>query len=511
MFNNIPDLFISKYSRQLLKKLEQLDPRLSQEKTLLELVKKASNTKFGKDHGFSSIRTIEDFQSRVPIRNYEDFWQKYWKESFPHTGGNSWPERIPYFGLSSGTTTGDTKYLPLSMDMLKSNQKAALTLQGRFYELNPQAKLYDGKFLFLGGSTNLNELAPNIYSGDLSGIVSNEAPGWLKRFTLPPKEIALMSDWERKLEVMVGEALKINITGISGVPSWVLLLLAEAKKQSGKERIAEIWPGLKLIIHGGIKFEPYRKAFENEFDGSYVTFLETYPASEGFISFEDLKYNKLRLMLGHNVFHEFVPVHELENENPTRHTIKNAVVGEQYALVMTTCSGLWSYLIGDTICFESLDPPLIRFTGRTKYFLSAFGEHLISEEIENAVSTAAMELNLQVNDFHVGPIFPEKSDDVGYHQYLIEYKGDAGSESFARAIDEKLCKANADYEAHRRDDLSMLMPKIIRLKPGAYRDWMASKGKLGGQHKVPRMDNSGKLTEEILDWMLKNEKANVNF
>ncbi len=507
MLGKTADSIMSVYSRFLLRKLEHYDILASQELTLTGLINKNRNTLFHNNHDLKKVKNIRDYQQAVPLRYYEDFWKEYWEKAFPRLTNITWPGTIPYFGLTSGTTGANTKYIPLSKEMLRSNQKAAMTLQGGYYRHNRNKPIYTGKFFFLGGSADLKEPAPGIFSGDLSGIVVKEAPELLLRFTFPPKDMALISDWEEKLEKMTARAINENITGISGVPSWMLLFFEEAKKKSGKNSVSEIWPNLNLIIHGGIKFDPYRGIFKREFNNQDVQFLETYPASEAFIAFEDLNYNRLRLMLGHEIFYEFIPVEELDKNNPTRHTLHNIETGIQYAIAVTTCAGLWSYIIGDTIEFELVNPPLLRFTGRTKYFLSAFGEHLISEEVEEVVSDAARYCGVEVKDFHVGPVFPSAPDKPGHHRYMIESDNfkRIKPEKFALESDKRLRGKNADYDAHRQSDLSIKLPEIIFLKPGAFREWMKSRGKLGGQNKVPRMDNSSKITEEIFNWMKENK------
>ncbi len=493
---------MSVYSKRLLSNLEGIDVVRNQEETLKQLVSKAENTRFGKDHGFGRIKTIEDYQKAVPLRDYDMFWNEYWKSPFPEISNVSWPGRTPFFALTSGTATGATKYIPLTRELLQSNQKAALTLLGSYYLESKLKNLFKGHFFFLGGSTDLRDEGNGIFSGDLSGITSSNSPAFLTSFTFPPRDLALISNWEEKLAKLVDASKDMNITAISGVPSWVLLLFSELKKATGKERISDIWPNLSLVINGGVRFDPYEDTFRKQIGNEDVQFLETYPSSEAFIAFEDLRYRKLRLMLGHMIFYEFIPFDELGSDNPSRHTLANIQKDINYAIAVTTPAGLWSYIIGDTISFVSLDPPLLRFTGRTQHFLSAFGEHLISEEVEKAVSQAALETSSIVNDFCVGPIFPDAANATGYHLYIIEFDSyGEGIQDFSSILDRQLKSLNEDYEAHRVKDISITQPQILQLKKGAFTAWMKFRGKLGGQHKVPRLDNSGKLTNEIKNWM----------
>jgi hypothetical protein len=325
----------------------------------------------------------------------------------------------------------------------------------------------------------------------------------MQPFTFPPKDIALMSDWDQKLTRLAEQSVEQPITMISGVPSWLLALFGRLQQITGKDYISDIWPQLRLVIHGGTSFEPYRTLFRQIIGNDDVHFLETYPASEAFIAAEDPRYRRLRLIPDHAVFFEFVPVDELSHARPARHTVDQVAPGVQYAVVLTTCAGPWSYVIGDTVCFESVDPPLLRFTGRTKHYLSSFGEHLISEEVERAIALAAAATGAAVTDFHVGPLFPKMPARAGRHQYLVEFAcrpRDLGA--FARVLDQTLCRTNADYDAHRNGDLTLRAPEISIVERGGFAEWMKSRGKLGGQHKVPRMDNSGRLTQEIHDWLV---------
>jgi hypothetical protein len=512
------DLVVGRYATGRVRQLDNRPAARAQRQTLLRLVRYARNTRFGRDHDFAGIRSIADYQKRVPLRDYATFWSEYWREPFPHLRHVTWPGRIPYFALSSGTTTGATKYIPVSRQMLASNQEAAFTSLSLFLAAFPGTPLFTGRLFFLGGSSDLQDLSTMavqkpgggsrypVLVGDLSGITTREASPLVRPYTFPPVEIALLKDWEEKLRVLAEWAAKLPITMLSGVPSWLLVLFEQLRQLTGRETIAEVWPTLRLVIHGGTRFDPYRSLFRRIIGCDDVQLLETYPASEGFIATEDPRYHLLRLIPDHNLFFEFVPVAEIDAAQPTRHTVANLEVGVPYALVLTTCAGLWSYKIGDTVCFERRDPPLLRFTGRTKYFLSAFGEHLISEEVEQAVTRAADATGAAVVDFHVGPVFPKCLGKSGRHRYLVEFAAppnDLGR--FAAELDGALCRLNEDYEVHRRGDLTMLAPEVRVVRRGGFADWMRSVGKVGGQHKVPRMDNSGELTQRLSRFFLPQE------
>jgi hypothetical protein len=494
----LADAGLNRYARCRMAQLDRGEVAAIQHRCLLRLVRRARHTRFGRDHDFGRIRSVSDYQQRVPLRTYEEFWQEYWQTAFPRLRDITWPGLIPYFALSSGTTSGATKYVPVSWDMVKSNRRAGLTTLTMFLAAHPGTPLFTGKAFFLGGSTDLTPLAEGVRSGDLSGIVTCEVPAYQRPYTFPPLELALLRDWDQKMTLLAERGSREPITAIGGVPSWLLVLFERLLQVTGKERIADVWPGLRAVIHGGTKFDPYRALFRRLIGSEAVHFHEAYAASEGFFAAEDAGHGLLRLVPDLDIFFEFVPAQELHADSPARYTVADLQVGVQYAIVLTTCAGLWSYVLGDTVCFEKRDPPLLRFTGRTKYFLSAFGEHLISEEIERAVTAAAETTAAEVVDFHVGPLFPERPGSAGRHRYLIEFAHPPTDvERFAAELDAALRRLNEDYDAHRQGDLTMLRPLVCVVERGGFAAWMRSQGKLGGQHKVPRMDNSGQLTEQL--------------
>lgn len=502
------DAALVRLAHRRTRELDTLDAERVQANTLLRLVRTARDTRFGRDHDFARVESVADYQARVPVREYEYFWQTYWKDVYPRIDGQTWPGKVPYYALSSGTTSGATKFVPVSREMVRSNAKAAFTTIALFRHAVPAAQLFTGKFFFLGGSTDLRPQADGSLAGDLSGIAAREVVDALRPYTFPPIHLALISDWEKKAQALAEAAAREPITALSGIPSWMLILFDRLKQVTGKSTIAEVWPTLRLVIHGGTKFDPYRELFRKEIGSDRVRFVETYPCSEGFIATEDPRYDHLRLVPDHWVFFEFVPVEDLGKDRPARHTIGRVETGVQYAVVLTSCAGVWSYLIGDTVSFERRDPPLLRFTGRTKYFLSAFGEHLISEETERAVAHAAQLVGGHAVEHHVGPVFPSDPRKPGFHRYLIEFAEappDAGR--FAAALDAELVRMNEDYAAHRAADVSMLVPEVVVVEHGGFAEWMKAKGKFGGQHKVPRMDNTGKLTEEMYRWFIEHGKV----
>ncbi len=482
--------------------LDRLDVPHAQERTLLSLVRRAAGTRFGRDHGFDTITSVADYQAVVPLRDYDAFWSSYWA-GYPDITGATWPDPYPYYALSSGTTSGTTKYIPVTRDMVRSNKKAGLTTLGLFQNAHPDAAVLRGKFFFLGGSTDLRRQADGSFAGDLSGIAAKEVNSFQRAYTFPPLDLGLIPDWDTKLGKLAEASLREPITAISGVPSWVLKVFDAVKQVSGKSTIAEAWPHLRLIVHGGTLFDPYRETFRRAVGDDRVKTCEVYPCSEGFVATEDPRYpGLLRVIPDHGIFFEFVPVDELAAARPTRHTLATVEVGRQYAVVLTTCAGLWSYQLGDTVRFESVTLPLLKFTGRTKYFLSAFGEHLIQEEVDGAIAHAARACGALTEDHHVGPVFPADSSRPGHHLFLVEFRGPAPDLShFGRELDAELSRKNEDYAAHRANDLTMLAPEVRAVRPGGFAAWMASRGKAGGQNKVPRMDNEGKVTGQLRDWL----------
>jgi hypothetical protein len=487
------------HSRLRTAAIRDLDPRQIQEQWLLRLVAAARETRFGRDHRFSAIRSIEEFQKAVPLRSYEALWEDYLRAAYPVFQDLTWPGRIPFLALTSGTTQGATKYIPVSHEMVASNRKAAQTMVAAHLAARPDSRLFHGRLFFLGGTTALEEPAPGVRQGDLSGIAALELTPLLRPYTFPPLDLALDTNWDRKLGLLAEGSIAERITLVSGVPSWLLMLFQRVLELSGKSSIGAVWPALELVVHGGVKFDPYRHAFQEILGRDDILLQETYPCSEGFIAFGDAETGLLRLVLDHGLFYEFVPMDELDAPSPTRHWIGNAEPGINYAIVVSTCAGMWAHVIGDTVRFESLDPPLIEFTGRTKYTLSAFGEHLINEEIESALTEASRSSGAAIRDWHVGPVF---QGSLGYHQYVIEFlESPPDPDAFRDRLDRELSARNADYQAHRAEGVGLPLPALLIAGPGAFNAWMRSRGKLGGQNKVPRMDGTGKLTSDLVGFL----------
>ncbi len=484
------------------------DPTNVQAQTLRSLLHKARLTQFGKDYSFHNISTVDEYQSRVPLRTYEDFWEQYWKGPFPNLRDVTWPGLIPYFPVSSGTSSGTTKYIPYTNEMKNSNTKAGMDLLVHHVSNKPQSRIMGGKNFMLGGSTDFVKEAPGVWSGDLSGISVKELPWWIRPRYFPPQDLALISDWEEKIDVLGTEALKADIRMISGVPSWLLIFFDKLADALGHDtpRACELFPNLELLVHGGVNFAPYFEQFQELLEGSHAELREVYPASEGFIASADRGSGEgLRMVLDHGIFYEFVPVDELSSPNPTRHWIKTVEKDVNYAIVLTTCAGIWSYILGDTVRFIDTETPRLLITGRTSYMLSAFGEHVIAEEVEYAVSNAAHEIGETVSDYSVGALFPQNPGDLGGHLYVVEFTdGEISREkmqTFLNRIDQDLCKRNEDYEAHRAEGFGLKAPQAISVPQGTFAAWMKKRGKLGGQNKVPRIISRTELFDDLKEFV----------
>lgn len=502
--------FLRFYSKQRVSKLSSYAYSTIQENQLRSLLLKAQDTRFSRQHEFKKISNVADYQKQVPLRKYEDFWKEYWQKDFPNIIDCTWPGKIPYFPVSSGTTSGRTKYIPYTKEMARSNSKAGLDLLIHHIENKPNSRLLSGKSFVLGGSTELVKEAPGVYSGDLSGISVITLPWWAKPLYFPSAKLALIKDWEEKIDILAKESLKQNITMLSGVPSWLLILLKKLfeLKPHAEHKIKEIFPNLEMLVHGGVNFAPYYDQFNNLLKESKAELREVYPASEGFIGVADRSYGDgLRLILDHGIFYEFVPVEELDTSNPTRHWVANIEKDVTYAIVLTTCAGLWSYVLGDTVKFVDLSPPRLLVCGRTSYYLSAFGEHLTGEEVEKAISSSAHQIKRQVSDYSVGALYPEKAGDLGGHLFVVEFSEAAIDDNYKTNFEESLvkllCELNEDYEAHLANGFGLMPPKVLVVKPGSFAAWMKKRGKLGGQHKVPRIITDRDLFNDLREFMLR--------
>ena len=496
------------YARRRLRQLAAMDPQQAQRRVLSSLIRRGRGTKFGRDHGFSAAWSLDDYRARVPLRDYDAFWEDYWKAAFPRLADCTWPGRIPWLAVSSGTTTGTTKYIPVSREMHRSNVRASADLLTHHLANQPQSRLFAGRVFMLGGSTGLVRQAPGIFSGDLSGIATSAMPAWARLRYFPPRDLESIADWQIKIGRFAERSLDEDIAAVVGTPSWLLIYferlaeIAGARRGGRVSRVADIYPDLELLGHGGVAWAPYRDRFAALLDGSRAETREVYPASEGFFAVADRADGEgLRLVLDNGIFYEFIPVDRLGDPQPDCRWIGDVEPGVNYALAVTTCAGLWRYLVGDTVTVVERDPPRVLVTGRTSYMLSAFGEHVIGAEVERAVAEAARAIGATVSDFAAGSLFPEETGARGGHLYIVELgaacgdvtPGSAREARFAEALDATLCRLNDDYAAHRAGGYGMDAARVRIVPPGAFAAWMKSRGKLGGQNKVPRIINDRDL------------------
>ena len=483
--------------------LDREDAAAVQRRMLLRLVRRAAATRFGREHGFAGIRERRDFAAAVPLRRYEDFWSAYWREAFPALVDCSWPGRVPFFAVSSGTSAGATKFIPVTAALLRANRDAGLDVLVHHLRHRPGSRVLDGRNLLLGGSTALVERAPGVASGDLSGIAAATLPAWARLFAYPPPEIARLADWPQKMARLAERAVAADIRSLAGVPSWLLLFFDELARRHPRRgaRLADFFPKLDLVIHGGVNFAPYRRRFAEWLEGGHAELREVYAASEGFIAIADRSPGEgMRVVVDRGVFYEFVPVSEIGAASPTRHWIGDFETGVDYTPALTTCAGLWSYVLGDIVRFVGRDPPRLLVTGRLSYTLSAFGEHLTGEEIEAAATGAAAAIGAGLRDFAVGALYPERPGEIGGHLYVVEFEGPVPAAAvpvFADAIDRDLMRRNLDYQGHRAGGFGLLAPRVVVLPPGGFAEWMRRRGRLGAQHKVPRVVNDAELFADL--------------
>jgi len=463
-----------------------------QNELLLSLVKQAKNTQFGKDHSFSEISNYNDWKNNVPVRDYEEL-KDYVQEIIDGKEDVLWPGIPLYFCKTSGTTSG-TKYIPISKESMLHHITAARDAILSYIAETKNKSIVNGKMIFLQGSPELTKTG-DILTGRLSGIVAHHIPAYLTKNRLPSFETNCIDDWEKKVDAIVGETLPENMSLISGIPPWVQMYFEKLQDKTGK-LIKDIFPKFDLFIYGGVNYEPYRKSFE-KLIGRKVDGVELYPASEGFIAYQDSqKEEGMLLCVNHGIFYEFIPSDEFFNENPTRISLVDVKVGVNYVIILNTDAGLWGYNIGDTVKFVSVDPYRIIVSGRIKHFTSAFGEHVIAEEVEKSLQETLAKLPAQVNEFHVAPkVNPENG--LPYHEWLIEFESQPENlVIFTKMIDDELQGLNTYY----KDLISggILKPlQISIISKNGFRNYMKSIGKLGGQNKVPRLANDRKIADKL--------------
>ena len=486
-------------SRQ--KEIERYDTEAEalQNETLEYLVQTALHTEYGRNHDFSAIKTYDDFARNVPVNTYEEL--KGFIDRMRHGERDVlWRGSVKWYAKSSGTTNDKSKFIPVSREGLQhihyAGGKDAVAL---YLRNNPKSRIFDGRSLILGGSHSPNYDVANSLVGDLSAILIENINPLANLVRVPKKSTALLSDFEVKRDRIARETLKKNVTNISGVPSWMLSVLTRVMELSGKTHLEEVWPNLEVFFHGGVAFTPYRKQYEQLITSPGMHYMETYNASEGFFGLQDDPSDKsMLLMVDYGVFYEFIPMDEFGSDNPTVVPLWGVEKDKNYAMLISTSCGLWRYVIGDTVSFTSTNPYKFVITGRTKHFINAFGEELIVDNAEKGLAYACEQTGAEVLEYTAAPVFMDGNAKCR-HQWLVEFSREpADIEAFATLLDNKLQEINSDYEAKRYKDITLQHLEIVKARQGLFNDWLKAKGKLGGQHKVPRLSNSRKHIDELL-------------
>ncbi len=491
------------YTKYIAKKIKDWSSRApeTQQKIFEELIRVGKNTAFGKDHDFAGIKTYEDFKQRVPVRDYEGL-KAYVERVVEGESDVLWRGRPAYYALTSGTTSG-VKYIPITKDSLFNHYGTAQIASFNYCALSGNYKFLDGNMIFFSGSPELKKVG-GVPAGRLSGIVNHQVPSWLKTNQKPSYKTNCIEDWETKVDTIVEETVNANMTMVSGLPHWVQMYYEKVLEKTGKKTISEVFPNLSLYVYGGLNIEPHRAKLE-ALVGKKIDTVEVYPASEGFIAFQDSRDEEgLLLNTNSGIFFEFIPFDEFFGENPTRLRIQDVKTGVDYVIILSSNAGLWGYIIGDTIRFTSTSPYRVKVSGRTAHYLSAFAEHVIVQEVENAISRASREFDAIISEFTVAPmVSPEEG--LPYHEWFIEFdKSPESLEDFALRVDELVREQNIYYKDLINGNL--LRTLIIRpLRKNAFHDYMKSIGKLGGQNKVPRLSNDRKIADQLTPMILKEE------
>jgi hypothetical protein len=475
-----------------------LNPIDSQRQVFNGLIGSAQFTEYGKKYGFDQINSIADFQRQVPLNNYESL-KPYIQRILEGSQNILWPSEINWFAKSSGTTSDKSKFIPVSKEALDDNHyKSGKDVIALYLSQYPDSKLMSGKCLMMGGSHQINQLNADSFYGDLSAVMIQNMPLSGSMMRLPELSIALMDEWEEKIERIAQSTIHENVTFITGVPTWTIVLIKRVLEITGAQNLLDVWPNLELYIHGGVSFKPYKQQFRQFIPSEKMRYLETYNASEGFFAAQDQEEEGMLLFLNHGIFYEFIAMDEFNKENPVTLTLKEVKLNTNYAIVISTNSGLWRYVIGDTVRFTSLSPYRIQVSGRTKFYLNAFGEEVIVDNADYAIAKACEVTGAEVADYSAAPVYMTGATN-GAHEWIIEFdKLPCALEEFTRLMDKALQSINSDYEAKRHKDIALRMPIVHIMPKGGFAAWLKEKNKLGGQHKVPRLSNDRKQLEEML-------------
>ena len=500
MFANLRNTVVTAYLSRRMPHIAKwvLYPVVSQEQVFNHLIASAKQTAWGKQYHYKSIENIADFQRQVPLSDY-DRLKPFINQMLNGEANTLWPGEIRWFAKSSGTTSDKSKFIPISSENLKTcHYQAAIDIMALYIAANPKHKIYTGKGLVLGGSHSINKLNPRVQYGDLSAVLLQNMPSVGRINNAIGTDIALMDEWIAKIERMAKATIPQNITHLAGVPTWTIVLIKRIFEMTGKANLRDVWPNLELYIHGGVSFTPYRNQFSQLVRGEGMHYWQTYNASEGFFGIqEDNNRDDMLLLTNHGVFYEFVPLNQLDAEHPQALTLDQVQINTNYAICISTNTGLWRYLLGDTIQFTSINPFRIKVTGRTKHFINAFGEEVIVDNADQAIARACAQTGMQVREYTAAPIYFSNTGNGG-HEWLVEFAQLPDDlQYFAQLTDEALQQLNSDYEAKRYKNIAMKPLVMHAVPPGTFYKWLESKGKLGGQHKVPRLANHRQYIDEI--------------
>ncbi len=477
-------------------------PHDVQEEWFQNLISSAQNTEWGKEHGYASIYKQKHFKERVRIQSY-DTLKPYIERMLKGEHNVLWPSEIKWFAKSSGTTNDRSKFIPVSEESLEEcHFKGGKDLLSLYCNNRPNAKIFTGKCLVLGGSHQINQLNAESSCGDLSAVLIKNLPFWAEFYRTPEMAITLMDNFEQKVEKMAHATIGVNVTNISGVPTWNIVLAKRILEITGKENLLEVWPNLELYFHGAVNFKPYREQFKKLIPDDGMYYLETYNASEGFFGIQDqANSEEMLLMLDYGIYYEFLPMENIGADNPETLGLDQVELNKNYAIIISTNAGLWRYMIGDTVKFTSLSPFRIQITGRTKHFINAFGEELIIDNAEQALARACAATGAIIRDYTAGPIY-FKGNENGGHEWIIEFEQlPADVPRFTEVLDKTLREINSDYDAKRYKDMALRAPELHIATEGTFYNWMKNRGKLGGQHKVPRLANDRVYLDDILKIM----------
>ncbi len=472
---------------------------------LKQLIQSASQTEWGKKYEYSSVDKLRVFKERVPISTYEDLFP-YIERIMKGEQNILWSTKVTWFAKSSGTTNARSKFIPITQESLEDcHFKGGKDMLSIYVNNYPETQMFDGKGLTIGGSHQINHLNPDSYYGDVSAVIMQNLPFWAQIIRTPKLEIALMDKWEDKIAKMVETTVDENVTSLSGVPTWTIVLIQNILAATGKKTILDVWPNLEVFVHGAVSFSPYRQLFKELIPSPDMRYMETYNASEGFFGIQDqTNSEELLLMLDYGIFYEFIPMENIDQEQPNTLTLEEVALGKNYALVISTNAGLWRYMIGDTVRFTSLNPFRIKISGRTKHFINAFGEEVVVENADIAITKASKATGAIIADYTAGPIYVQ-NESKGAHEWIIEFeKEPSDMDYFAEILDVTLREINSDYDAKRYKNMALKAPLVHHAPKDTFYNWMKSRGKLGGQHKVPRLSNDRIYLDEILKMMKSN-------